>query len=614
MRLFQNQETSKLFLTLLMLGFSVAGWTQNDVPRHDPRTADLLVQGKRYLEAEDYLPALKFFETAAARPFSQSTTAAVYLAGLSYFHIGQLQKAENYFEKIIKDYPQSRYVEDALYHSALMFLYDDNQRKQRAGVEYLLSLSHTAKDSIIAIDAGNHIRSFIYYEAELRLLEFLLRTSQPQDELMFLEAMCYRLLEEDQEEDAKTLYQDYNEVKGISSPFLRQLFGEGQVRYVEKDIIRLAMFLPLYYAQEEGWEADTVLEVPRRSKLALEFYEGFQLALDGYSEEAKKNVFLKILDTRRDSMTTANNLWILDELQPDMVVGGIYNQQSEVLGKWSETHWTPQIVPLSPAINLVENKTQVFLAHPTAKDHGYAMADYAWDTLQLNRVAVWTDQRKGTESLANAFMTHFDTLGGEVVRLPVDSVLSDSAKDRIYSFVRSLKFQQIDGVYIPILSNQEIAGLILSQISALNVKVKVMGSPHWWQRYNNIDRELKDSYNVTFTTSYMIDKTDSAYQQFFRDYTQKFGFPPSQYNIQGYDLGMYVVQVLDNFDYDSGQTLASYIRNAPPYEGLHQNFDFRNQQSNQFVNIGIYKDGTVIKANRSRKINLEDFYQIKAKD
>ena len=69
-------------------------------------------------------------------------------------------------------------------------------------------------------------------------------------------------------------------------------------------------------------------------------------------------------------------------------------EQSEVLGEWSESHWTPQIVPLSPAQSLVENKSQVFLAHPTAEDHGFAMAEYAWDTLQLNRVAIWTDQRK----------------------------------------------------------------------------------------------------------------------------------------------------------------------------------------------------------------------------
>ncbi|MEZ4851105.1 MAG: ABC transporter substrate-binding protein [Bacteroidia bacterium] len=590
-------------------------FSQESAPPHDLRAADMIIQGKRYLEAENYLPALKLFESAAARPFSQSTTAAVYLTGLCYFHIGQLEKAEEYFEIIAKEYPRSRYVEEALYHTALMFLFDDDERKQRTGVEYLLNLAESARDSSIAKDAEKHVRNFIFYEADLEVVEFLLKASPRKHELMFLEAYCHQLAERGEREKAISWYQDYQQVRGLDSYFLKQLLsGEPVVRYVEKDVIRLAMFLPLYLEKEEVWEKDSISEIPSRSLMALEFYEGFQIALDTYSAESKKNVFLKILDTYKDSATTADNLWILDQLQPDLIVGSIYNQQSEILSQWSETHWTPQMVPLSPSSSLVEGKSQVFLAHPTAVDHGITMAEYAWDSLRLNRVAVWTDQRAGTEMLADAFSIHFDTLGGETIRLPVDSIFSDSAKKQIYSYVRSLKFQQIDGVYIPILSNQEIAGLILSQISAMGVNVKVMGSPHWWKRYDNIDRELKESYQVAFTTSYMINKEDSAYQEYFRDYLRKYGFPPSQYNIQGYDLGMYVVQLLDNFNYQDGISLSSYIRNAPSYQGLHQNFYFQSQQSNKFVNIGVYKDGTVININRPRKLNLKDFYQNKIKD
>jgi ABC-type branched-subunit amino acid transport system substrate-binding protein len=323
---------------------------------------------------------------------------------------------------------------------------------------------------------------------------------------------------------------------------------------------------------------------------------------------AEKKIFLHIKDTFRDSARTQEHLAYLDSLRPDLVVGEIFNQQSRVIGEWAEATGTPQIVPLSPTPSLAEGKSYVFLAHPSAAGHGSYMATYAFEQLKLNKVAVWTDQRRQTTELAEAFSSTFDTLGGEVIPLIVDSVYSDSAREEIRDLVRSLRFQQVDGVYLPIQGNQEMAGLILSQMRIADLNVKVMGGPHWWQQYENIDRELKESYELLFTTSYMNDKADPVYQTFYQNYLKAYQFPPSVYGFHGYDMGMYVAQALDGFDYRNGQSLAAYLRNYPAYQGIHLAFDFRGKQQNQFVNIGKFGNERVEKVNAPQRIDLKRLF------
>ncbi|MEM7657341.1 MAG: ABC transporter substrate-binding protein [Bacteroidota bacterium] len=591
----------------LMLGLlPLLSLAQPQPPEEDPTAVQYLLRGKAFLEEQDLAMALLAFEAARDRPFHQATTASIYFAGITHYYLEDFREARRHFSWLTDEYPQSRYQEEARYHLALMDLRQAQRGPQRQALETLFELTGS---SALSYDADQALRQYFFYVADRQDLRYWARRVRPEHQGLILEAWCFLRINEGEFLQAVDDYRAYKATGGRPIASLQRLLeGDQMVQFVEEGLSKVCLFLPLHLdpmaLDTVNWR-DSLPVIPKKSRLALEFYEGFQLALETYLPLAEKNIFVEVIDTRRDSAQIVDHMSYLDSLRPDLVVGEIFNHPSRILGEWSETRGVPQIIPLSPSPSLVENRQYGFLAHPSASGHGLYAARFAREKLRLQRMAVWSDGRKATEALAEPFVAGFDTLGGEVLKLTVDSVYSDSTRDMIQDLVRSLRFQQVDGVYLPIQANQEMAGLILGQMRLQELDVKVIGGPHWWQRYETINREMKESYELMFTTSYMTEKEDPVYETFYQGYLKEYQFPPSMYSVHGYDMGMYVVQMLDGFSYDNGQSLAAFLRNAPPFQGMHLTVDFRGSQQNQFVNIGTFGKDRIRKLNGPIRLEVD---------
>ena len=597
-----------LFLSLFFSIFSlaVAQDSLSLVPPEDPLSAELVYQGKRYLQQNRYLLALEAFDTVTDRPFSQSTTAAWYFSGLTLFEIGAYRQAVQRFDVLMHEHPRSRYSPEANYHRALILLSDSMEYRQSEGLDSLQMLAESALNPSLAKTAKDKLRQFAFYQASEEQLFHHLKKDNSDFRIVWVEAIVYRRYEQGGVREAREMYRRWKSRGGLASAFLDRLLDPRQEnRYKNRSAIKLALFLPLNLDQiQESIPGDTltVPSIPPASKLALEFYEGFDMAIREFGIESERSLKVKVFDSRRDSQTVREQLYELDFMYPDLLVGDIYNKQSSVLSEWAEHTGTPQIVPLSPSPDLIKGKEFVFLATPQIQQHGTAMAIHAHDSLRLNKVAVWTDGRSTTELIANAFIERFSSLGGEAIRIKVNPDY-DSAKSEIPSLIRSLRFQQVEGMYIPILGQQEICGLIINHLAAEEIEMKIMGGPHWWKRYANIDRSLKELYQVDFTTSYFPDKSSEPYKAFWENYLQEYEMPPSEYAIQGYSLGTYLLHIVNYFRPDD-MSLAEYIRNHPPFQALHLDYDFDHGQSNQFINIAGYRDGQLIKLNANKGLEL----------
>jgi len=589
-----------LILAILLL-FQVSLFSQRELseekpPREDLAAAELIFEGKRYLQAREYPWAALKFKQALLRPEHQATSAALYLLGISYFFMEDRFEAHMQFDSLIHNFPGSRYVADAKYHKALMFLEEDQYFMKIRAMNLLHWVADSAQEKTLRDDAKYKARSFAF-SSDVYFLERYLEAYESVNKLLFLEALCYRHIRSGDRELAQEIYQNWKNNGGEASAYLARQFDRRRLaRKKDRNQFKIAIFLPLHLMEEDSIPVAT--EIPGKSKLGLEFYEGFKLAIDGREDLSREYIF-KVFDTRKDSQQVEDLLYELDEFYPDLVLGSIFNTQSNIVSRWSEQTGTPQIIPLSPSASLIEDKQFTFLATPDISIHGKVMAEYAWDSLRLEKVAVWTNQTPNTDIMAQAFRERFQRLGGIVYEISIDPDY-EKAKDEIPDLVRSLKFQIPDGVYIPIVNDEESAGLILSKIRALEIPIKVMGGPHWWKRYATVDESLKQATGLTFTSSFFTQKEDPKYQFFYETYLKKYFFPPSEYNVQGYDMGQYLLHVLDNY-YPPSMSLENYIRNHPPYRGLHAQYDFREGQSNSYLNIGVYKEGKVVKLN-DRKI------------
>lgn len=555
------------------------------------KAEELVSLGKTFLERKDYSQAARAFESAIQLQFNQVSTAAIFLSGQAYYFLGDNYMASQRFDQIIFNYASSRYLDDAIYHKALCLLREYATEKQSLGLDDLFFLISRSPRFDIVEDAQQALKEHLFYKLPDFVVEDYYAKAPYSFKPLFIEAICYRRVQAGQEDDARRIYNNYVLNGGRESYFLLGLFNEREVlHYYEPNVTKLAMFLPLYLNENISAAED----IPAKSKIALDFYEGFQKAVSDFEPYSRKKLFLKVFDTQRDSFRIASQLKDLEAFYPDMLIGEVYNNESLQLSDWSERRGIPQMVPFSPSVPM-RDKNFLFLHHSSINTHAKRMAEYARSNLRLNRVAVWTDGRRVTDQLIRTFSAAFDTLGGEVILVPIDSQFTN-AKKQILDYVRNLKGQQIDGFYIPI-SNEESCGLIISEMQYVGIPARVMGGPAWGN-YAAIDKDLLARYQVVYSASYIPQSDSVQYQSFYNEYLRIYKFPPSQYAIQGYDMGMYLLQLLNRYDFKSGKSLADFIRQYGIHRGIHQDVFFSNKNDNQLLHIMQYGPEGKRKVNR----------------
>lgn len=345
----------------------------------------------------------------------------------------------------------------------------------------------------------------------------------------------------------------------------------------QAEMIKIAIMLPFFAEEQEV--SDTLLEIPARSKVALELYEGFETALKENEEFLTKSYYIKVLDTRRDIATVESQLSELANFKPDLVIGEIYNRQTRIISDWAEKNGVVQIVPLSPTHSLIEGKNNVFLLNPSTFTHGKKMAEYAFRDLGLRNMLIFSDGKAATYELAKSFEEQFSIMGGFPKTITIDSVF-DKAQAQINAAKNEMATAQ--GVYIPI-NNEEIMGLFLAIIDMQRWKLKVMTLPEIMY-FDRIDLDLKERLKIYFSNTYNPDEESEPFLNYLQQHVLEITAPPSTFQIQGYDMGTYLLQVLEQYEPEK-HTLVETLEDFLPVSTLHSDVYFEREHDNQAVKI-----------------------------
>lgn len=567
---------------------------QASAPSRDLATLNMLNRGRQLMDEGRYGQAAVLFADAADRAFNQSTTASIYLAGLAYFKDGKGDAARLYFDRLASKYPKSRYIPESQYHIALMKLQSTNDWESRQAITDLFEVSEKAKELSLRRDAEASAKNFLFYEASLPWLRRYEQVASDKYYSVVLEALSYQLVQNGQAQDARTYYETYLSRGGRKSNFLETLFSEKGIEAAApvQSILRLALFLPLDLEEPTLSLEDQIPD-------ALHFYEGFDLALKEARENLSQRIYIKLFDTRGDTSVTKYQLEQLAEYEPDMVIGAFGRSETEFLSVWAEENQIPLLVPRLPFFDMVRGKQYTFLAHPSIRTQGAKAAEYVVSELNLRKALVWSDENVFTEDLATGFDSTFIAMGGTTSRAMIPGYVGDYSQDDLEDIVKLVDRNARKGFdvwYIPITANEVAAGLILAQLNknpSYASEINVIGSPQWWTRYDEVDRELKETFALKFTTSSFVQEEDTSYRKFHNLYLRSYEMLPDQkdLNIQGYDLGVYITQMLNDYN-NPEMPLASFIRSYPPVKGIHIDYYFGGQQDNQIANVAAFdKEG-----------------------
>ena len=563
----------------------------------DPESMALIRVGKRYLDNENYEQAVKVLKDASMRPENQFSTLSTYLLGLSHYKNGNIDEAIRVFQNFESRFPKSKYVVEAQYHQALAELESENYLIQEMGLDKLWELSESSKNPAVAKLAADQAKNFLFYTMTPEKLERYAQQVAPPYDAFVWEAQAFRLVKSDRIIEAKNYYDSLKSSRRASSEFLDKLLDERRLERVQENaILKIALFLPF----NVNFSSPSFLdEIPNKSRLALDFYEGFLTALENYENSTGRRVFIKVFDTQEDTFSVKTQLMELNALNPQGIIGGYERTVVERVSEWAEERQVPYFIPFSPYAYLVENKSYSFLMSPSVEMHGRRMAEHAYHQLGLRKVAVWSNQQQVANQMARGFEEVFSNLGGEIQTYFIDSVFHEGAEEEIPSFVNDMKRAFYDGVYIPINNDEESANLILSLISKEEIELIAMGSPRW-KNYSYISRDLKENFQLHITTTNMYSMLNQEYQNFYNTYLKNYYYPPSDRSLQGYNMGRYYLNLYENFGYD--RSFPEYAKDADFIPGIQQSFYFGGGYINQYVNIAKFADGILMKENKN------DFY------
>lgn len=573
----------------LLLSCQVAQAQEGTLPA-DEKAEQLVTLGKKYISTENWKEASQTFILASQRPDNQLTTATLYYLALSWYHLDELENARRRFDQLIKEYPGSKYADEARYHLALVNLESPHVNDKERGMDLLLRLADGAADTKLKQDALNAAKHYLFEVLDVKFLDLYFMFVSESHRITVLEAICHQL---DLKNNGRQIMADlkaWEEEGNALSPFLAGLkskysgVASGGGKVVSGGEIHIAVVLAFHL---EVMSYDSI--VPKQSQRALDFYEGMRYAIEKETGLPGPHLVIKVWDSQGDSTFTKNQLGEIEAFDPDLIIGDIGAAVNQVLARWAEAHKVVQIIPRNPLDELVQGRSMVFLAHPSQKRQGEAMAEHAVKTLGMDRILVLNDYSANTDVYAKAFIEKAKALGGH----PEERRITPRFDGTLKSVPASVRSGGFEAIYAP-LESEENMGLLLSELMLNRVQTTVF-TTNDIEKMTAVDSDSKTDANLTYSTHYCECNDSAGFAEMRQNFVNDWSLPAQEYTIQGYDVMRWLLQILRSNE--SHLPLATQLKAAAKQHSLHIDFHMEEKQINQKVNIVRFRDGRLIKVN-----------------
>ena len=231
-------------------------------------------------------------------------------------------------------------------------------------------------------------------------------------------------------------------------------------------------------------------------------------------------------------------------------------------------------------------------------DQSYAIADYAFDTLGVKRVAVWTDESMDfTKALSKFFIERMEQRGAEIVG--VDSFMIGDT-DFSAQIARLKAIDPLpDAVFVSAIPTE--AGLSVKQIREAGLELPIVSG-------DGFDTELvvatpgkELANNVYFSThTYRADDRPEV-KQFIEDYTAEYGHEPENaFAPLGYDALRLVAAAIERASSAEPKAIRDELAKTMGFKGVTGEISYTRESgvppkpiSVISVNNGEYKVETI---------------------
>jgi len=322
--------------------------------------------------------------------------------------------------------------------------------------------------------------------------------------------------------------------------------------------IKIAILLPFNIGKSAAYASirETVLE----------YYEGFELALEELSKEGSE-IEVEVYDTKSDSSEVAYILTKPFLKNCNIIIGPIFDHEVSQVENFCAVYNIQYVNPLRNYNKKTRTSIPVF--NPIAADsnkHYFAA---------LKLIELYPKHQ--------FILINDNTPQGFTARKGYQKAFSDANI--------SLKYLSPDELKTSVISNVETT-VIAPVISELNVRkvlnvgagkkdIQILGLEEWFD-FPIIPFDLWNKNNLLFFNNYQLETENLEKIQFEQNYQNKYNTNAGKYAYIGYDQARFFIGSLCTFGVES----YTYIQNKN-FPMIHNNFNFRNMGNNVFENSSV---------------------------
>lgn len=366
----------------------------------------------------------------------------------------------------------------------------------------------------------------------------------------------------------------YNYVKQKLNPETAQ---DNELKQNDDEFV-VALMLPFFTYEnkvfEQNLKPNQKNEVIAKSLVALQFYNGFLMAVDSMIEKGYK-VKVHVYDTGNDS-TTIEKIFKKEEARHfDLIVGPLYANAFNVAAKFAKEKKVPIVSPFVQTTSILKNNTYTSKVNPSQTVLMEQTAAYIAANYSSENVIVVSHNTAKDKSLLNTFVTEFRNKTGNPLKEVNYSVSSVGG-------ISNLLHPSKKNIIVIPTNEQSVVTDIISKIYFLNKENIILFGTEAWQAFDNIDLEYINKLELHWATYFYIDFESEKVKEWINKFRSKFATEPDNFAFQANDLAWYYIIALNN----NGMTYPQNIENIK-WGGMAGGFEFEKIEEGGFENKSV---------------------------
>ncbi len=313
---------------------------------------------------------------------------------------------------------------------------------------------------------------------------------------------------------------------------------------ITKDGYKVVVMLPFFTNK-----FSTYGSINKDSKMALEFYEGAKMAFDRLRGEGVA-LDVTVLDTKGDVGTVQYLLQTSEVLDADLIIGPVTKDNSRLVAEFARNNRKTMVSPLNRRGDIAKQNPFYVQVNPTLNTHFVELLSYIYKSYgsTSNALIIAPAGRTGQQRMRYWQQANFIANQSASVP-PLKSMTFDpKSAGNVELDLETYLTKGAQNIVIIPSSSESFVNFMMRELSPLrhDYPMVVLGM-HYWEHFEKVDYGYYENLKVHISSEYYVNKNDSQYRSFKRQYFDNYGANPSETVLKGYDTMLFFSRMMTKY-------------------------------------------------------------------